>query len=143
MKKNLFLGGIISLLLSSLSTETFADQLVENNKLSKDDRMNNYQSDNSGVNIRDRKEYELTADDQSNEKSDTELVSRIRKALVDEESLSLYAENIKLISNKGIVHLKGPVRSNEEVKKIEIIAENIAGKGNVVNQLEVTTKTKS
>jgi osmotically-inducible protein OsmY len=61
----------------------------------------------------------------------------IRKAVVSDESLSTYAHNVKIIAQNGKVTLKGPVRSEEEKRTIEAKATEVAGAGNVVNQLTV------
>ena len=60
---------------------------------------NKLKADNSGVNIRERKENAATADQQSNDTRDVELIARIRRRILDDESLSLYAHNVKIISN--------------------------------------------
>ena len=56
---------------------------------------------------------------------------------MDDKSLSTYAHNVKIISQDGMVTLKGPVRSDEEKKTIEAKAAEIAGSGNVKNQMSV------
>jgi osmotically-inducible protein OsmY len=94
-------------------------------------------ADNTGVN----KNSEPTADQARNTKTDRELMQNIRKSIVDDKSLSTYAHNVKVISQHGKVTLKGPVRSDEERKTIESKAEEIAGSGNVVDQLSVKPET--
>ena len=69
--------------------------------------------------------------------TDRELARKIRVALHDDKSLSTYAHNIKIISRDGRVTLKGPVRSEEEKTAIETKATEIAGTGNVTNELEI------
>jgi osmotically-inducible protein OsmY len=69
--------------------------------------------------------------------TDRDLTKRIRSAIVDDKSLSTYAHNIKILAQDGKVTLKGPVRSEEEKSAIEAKATEIAGTGNVINQLEV------
>jgi osmotically-inducible protein OsmY len=67
-------------------------------------------------------------------------MQRIRKALVDDSSLSTYAHNAKIISQGGKVTLKGPVRSEQEKQAIEQKATEVAGAGNVTNDLTVMAR---
>ena len=93
--------------------------------------------DNSKTNKRDRDKSSPTADRQRMNSMDSDLAKRIRSAITDDKSLSTYAHNIKIIAQDGKVTLKGPVRSEEEKSAIEAKATEVAGAGNVINQLEV------
>jgi osmotically-inducible protein OsmY len=93
--------------------------------------------DNSKTNKRDRDKSSPTADRQKMNPTDRDLAKRIRSAVTDDKSLSTYAHNIKIIAQDGKVTLKGPVRSEEEKSAIETKATEVAGAGNVINQLEV------
>ena len=62
-------------------------------------------------------------------------MQKIRKAVVDDKSLSTYGHNVKIISQHGKVTLKGPVHTDEESKNIEAKAVEVAGTGNVTNML--------
>jgi len=93
--------------------------------------------DNSRTNQRDRDRNAPTADRQKMNATDRELARKIRASLHDDKSLSTYAHNIKIFSRDGRVTLKGPVRSQEEKTAIESKATEIAGAGNVTNELEV------
>src|ERR1700732_104191 len=93
--------------------------------------------DNSKTNKRDRDKNSPTADRQKMNATDRDLAKRIRSAIVDDKSLSTYAHNIKIVAQDGKVTLKGPVRSEEEKSAIEAKATEVAGAGNVINQLEV------
>jgi hyperosmotically inducible periplasmic protein len=93
--------------------------------------------DNTKVNQRDRSSSERTADQAKETKSDREIMQKIRKAIVGDKSLSTYAHNVKVISEHGKVTLKGPVNSAEESKNIEAKAVEVAGSGNVINQISV------
>ncbi len=93
--------------------------------------------DNSKVNQRDRNSGQATSDDQKMNEADRELTAKIRKAIMADKSLSTYAHNIKIISQNGQVTLKGPVRSDAEVKSVVGKATEAAGQNKVVNQLEV------
>jgi len=97
--------------------------------------------DNTKVNKRDRAAGAMTADQQGNSKTDRELARKIRRALVEDKTLSSYAHNVKVIAKDGAVTLKGPVRSEEEKKTVETKAAQ-AGASTIDNQMEVAPKTK-
>jgi hyperosmotically inducible protein len=69
--------------------------------------------------------------------ADREITKKIRAAIQQDKSISVYAHNIKVITQGGKVTLKGPVRSEEEKTDIASKAIEVAGEGNVTNQLEV------
>jgi hyperosmotically inducible protein len=94
-------------------------------------------ADNSFVNKRDQSAKEVTADQQTSNTSDTEITRLIRQAVVKDDSLSIYAHNIKIITQGGVVTLKGPVRSKAEKDKAATIAKSVAGVSQVENQLSV------
>jgi hyperosmotically inducible periplasmic protein len=99
-------------------------------------------SDNTKVNKRDRTTSEPTADQGKNNTSDRERMRQIRRAIVADKSLSTYAHNIKIISQGGKVTLKGPVHTEEEKKAIEAKATEIAGAGNVTDEITVKGDSK-
>jgi hyperosmotically inducible protein len=88
-------------------------------------------------NTKTNKGEQPTADQAKNNASDRDIMQNIRKAIVDDSSLSTYAHNIKVIAKHGKVTLKGPVRSEEEKKTIESKAVEVAGAGNVTNDLTI------
>src|SRR6202049_3793442 len=98
------------------------------------------QADNTKVNQRDRNSNESTADQQKENRSDRDITQQIRKAIVKDKSLSSYAHNVKVITQNGMVTLKGPVRSEDETKSIEAKAAEVAGRDKVTNQLDVKPK---
>ena len=83
--------------------------------------------DNTKTNKADREAGAPTADKQKMNKADRELTQQIRKAIMADKSLSTYAHNVKIISQDGVVTLKGPVHSEEEKKAIEAKATEVAG----------------
>lgn len=99
-------------------------------------------SDNTKVNKRDRKTSEPTADQGKNGTSDREVMRQIRRAVVADKSLSTYAHNVKIISQGGKVTLKGPVHTDDEKKAIEAKATEVAGAGNVTNEITVKGDSK-
>ena len=97
-------------------------------------------ADNTKVNERDRNQAEPTADQQKENTSDRQLTQQIRRAVVEDKSLSTSAHNVKIISQNGTVTLKGPVKSEEEKQTIEAKATQIAGQGKVNNEIQVAPK---
>ncbi len=95
------------------------------------------QVDNTKINKRDQSTTEVSADNQSQEKSDVELTREIRKAVVAQKDFSTYAKNVKIITNVGQVTLKGPVKSIDEKNKIEELAKQVAGNSRVTNQIQI------
>ena len=98
--------------------------------------------DNTKVNERDRAKSQPTADQAKNTVSDRDIMQKIRKAVMDDKSLSSYAHNVKIVSQDEKVTLKGPVRSNKEKQNIEQKATDVAGTGNVTNQITIRTAPK-
>jgi osmotically-inducible protein OsmY len=68
---------------------------------------------------------------------DRTITQRIRKSIHQDQNLSTYAHNIKIITQGGKVTLRGAVKSEEEKAALEEKAVAVAGQGNVTNQLEV------
>jgi osmotically-inducible protein OsmY len=96
--------------------------------------------DNSAVNQRDKNQAEPTAGQQSNNRSDLDTTKAIRQALVKDKSLSTYAHNVKVITQNGKVTLKGPVRSDDEKSTIATKAAQVAGQGNITDEMTVVPK---
>jgi len=99
-------------------------------------------TDNTRLNKRDRDKAQPTADQQKENLSDRDLTKQIRRALVKDKSLSTYAHNVKIISRDGKVTLKGPVRSEDEKQAVEAKAIEVAGQGNVTNDIHVAAGNK-
>jgi osmotically-inducible protein OsmY len=93
--------------------------------------------DNTGRNVQDRSGATLTSGDQSESEADRALTQRLRQAVVADDSLSTTAHNIKIITIKGVVTLRGPVNSVQEKTNIDAKAQQIAGATKVDNQLEI------
>jgi osmotically-inducible protein OsmY len=96
--------------------------------------------DNTKTNDRDRNPAQATADQQKENRPDRDITRDIRRSIMQDKSLSTYAHNVKVISQNGMVTLKGPVESEEEKKAIEAKAAEVAGKDKVTSQLEVKPK---
>jgi len=99
----------------------------------------NYKADNTAENVRDRNELNPTAQDQSNRKTDIKVTAKLRREIMRTRGLSVDAQNIKIIDQKGCVVLRGPVDSEREKTIIEQLAQNCCGVNNYRNELEVKT----
>jgi osmotically-inducible protein OsmY len=98
-------------------------------------------SDNTKLNQQDRNSDRVTADQQKENTSDLSITREIRKELSDDKSLSVYAHNVKIITQNGTVTLKGPVRTEEEKHMVEAKAASVSGKA-VNSELSVAPKKK-
>ncbi len=92
--------------------------------------------ENTERNARDSGNTTLTPEDQKETKSDIKMTAAIRKAVVNNKSLSLDAHNAKIITRNGVVTLRGPVENDAEKIKLESIAKKTRGVKQVDNQLE-------
>lgn len=91
-------------------------------------------------NTRENKNNSPTADQQKETKADRELAAKIRKAVVDDKSLSTNAHNVKIIVQNGVVTLKGPVASDQERQAIQAKAQQVTNASDVHNELTVVSK---
>jgi len=112
----------------------------QTNDQSPADQSNAPQADNTKVNQRDRNTNEATADQQKSNRSDRDITQQVRKAIMEDKSLSTYAHNVKVITQNGVVTVKGSVRSEEEKKAIEAKAAEVAGGDKVTNEMDVKAK---
>jgi len=96
-----------------------------------------HDADNTGKNVRDKDGKSLTVFDQGGSEADRNLTAAIRNAVVDDDSLSTDAHNVKIITVNGVTTLRGPVNSAAEKAAIESKAKAIAGVTRVDNQLEI------
>ena len=74
--------------------------------------------DNTKMNQGDSSPSQSTADQQKDNRSDRDITQQIRKSIMADKSLSTYAHNVKVISQSGMVTLKGPLRSDDEKRPI-------------------------
>jgi len=95
-------------------------------------------ADNTNRNEKVTKNAEVTAQDQGNSQADIVLVAKVRRAILDDDSLSVNAENVKIVAKNGQVILKGPVKSATERTRLIQIANDIVGVDNVKNELELS-----
>ena len=93
--------------------------------------------DNSARNQRDRSGDTKTSGDQSESSSDIKITAAIRRAIMKDDSLSMTAKNVKIITEKGRVTLRGPVNTAAEKTTIARLAAEAAPQSRVDDQLEV------
>lgn len=67
---------------------------------------------------------------------DIDLSQRIRSGITSVDAMSEQARNVRVISQDGVVTLRGPVESEQEKATIETLARN-AGATRIDNQLEI------
>jgi hypothetical protein len=96
-------------------------------------------ADDTGVNTRDADGGTVTPMDQSNEARDLEVTRQIRDAITSSDSLSTDAQNVKIVTDDGVVVLRGPVESEQEKSLIVSIAMRTPGVSRVDDQLEIAT----
>jgi hyperosmotically inducible protein len=124
MRRYVSIFGCSSLIVSSLLTGALA-------------RGQQSAPDNTKTNQGDANKGATTADQQKMNTADRETTKKIRSALMNDKSLSTDAHNIKIITQNGMVTLKGPVRSEDEKTAIQAKAQQIAGDSNVTSELKV------
>jgi hyperosmotically inducible periplasmic protein len=93
--------------------------------------------ENTKRNVRDKDGTTLTPEDQKETESDVNITADIRKTAVEDEALSVNAQNVKIITSNRVVTLRGPVENAGESMKLENIAKKTRGVVRVDNQLEI------
>ena len=94
-------------------------------------------ADNTARNERDRNPATQVPTDQGESQADREISANVRKAVTADDSLSINAQNIKIVTSNGTVTLRGPVKSTQEKAAIETKAKQVAGVTRVDNLLEI------
>ncbi|MGZ8907019.1 MAG: BON domain-containing protein [Methylobacter sp.] len=95
--------------------------------------------ENTERNVRDSGDTTLTPEDQNESRGDRDITAAIRQSIVKDESLSVNAHNVKIITRNGVVTLRGPVENAAEKIKLQSITEKKPGVKQVDNQLEPKT----
>ena len=93
--------------------------------------------EHSAINVPDKDNTALTTEVPKETEGDIKITAAIRQAVVKNESLSVNAQNIKIITRNGVVTLRGPVESEAENMKLQDIARQTPGVMYVNNQLEI------
>jgi hyperosmotically inducible periplasmic protein len=94
--------------------------------------------DNTKVNKRDQDKsaQQSTPQNATATKEDLETLRKIRRAITSDNTLSTYAQNVKITVKNGATTLRGPVRSTDEKARIEELAKS-NGATSVTNELEI------
>jgi osmotically-inducible protein OsmY len=79
----------------------------------------------------------VTPIDQGNGQADLDTTASIRKALMSEDSLSTNAKNAKVITNNGVITLRGAVNTQAEKTTLVARAKENAGSNKVVDELTI------
>lgn len=97
--------------------------------------------DNTANNRQDASGDTRTPLDQSEASEDIRITAAIRRAILDEEGMSMNGQNCKVITQAGgIVTLRGVVDNQAEKDRIDVLAKAVTGVTRVDNQLEVKTR---
>lgn len=81
---------------------------------------------------------ETTATSQSNSSEHIEITATIRRAVMDDDNLSMGAKNATIVTDRtGTVTLRGDVESQSEKDSMAAHAAAVVGSNRVVNQLVV------
>lgn len=94
-------------------------------------------ADNTRANSADRNTDTKTPLDQSNDQDAIEVTAGIRRAVLEDKSLSTSAHNIKIVTNGNVVTLRGPVESADEKKRVEALAVKSATGKQVRNEISI------
>lgn len=151
MKKHLFLLLSCSLVLSACdsmtggksgsntsgSSHTGSGSNTSSSNAGSQSSREGYGVDNTGRNVRDRNDQSLTSGNQGENEMDRTITQKIRQAVMDDNSLSTNAKNIKIITLNGVVTLRGPVSNDREKNEIAKKARAVNGVKSVDNQIEV------
>lgn len=116
---------------------TDPNRAPDNTRMNDRDRTTPPAPDNTGNNERDRNEANKTPLDQGNNSADIDITAKIRSAIVDDSAMSTNARNIKIITQGGVVTLRGVVDTQAEKDSIETKARAVAGVTRIDNQLEI------
>lgn len=97
-------------------------------------------ADNTKKNERDRSGDTVTPPDQKENEADRKITQAVRQSVMDMKDLSIKGQNVKIVTQDGVVTLRGPVDSDAEKQNIAASAQKIEGVKRVDNQLEVASK---
>ena len=95
------------------------------------------EANNTQSNAADRNSDAKTPLDQSNDKESIDVTAGIRRAVLDDKSLSTSAHNVKIVTNGDVVTLRGPVESADEKKRVESLAVKVATGKQVRNEISI------
>jgi hyperosmotically inducible protein len=94
-------------------------------------------ADNTRVNQQDRSGQTMTPTSQPNDRTDIILVAAVRRAVVNNKSLSDAARNIKIMAANGAVTLRGVVKNQDEKASVDTTVKGVSGVDSVDNELTI------
>ncbi len=97
----------------------------------------------SGATTRTDDSHRLPDLTQGSTQADTDIQGKIRTALQNDPRLSVNARNVLIITQNGIITLRGPVNTGDEKRIVGEIAQRMASEGQVDNELEVQLTTSN
>lgn len=92
---------------------------------------------NTKANAADRNTDAKTPLDQANDQESIDVTASIRRAVLQDKSLSTSAHNVKIVTDGNVVTLRGPVASAEEKKRVESLAVKAATGKQVRNEISI------
>jgi osmotically-inducible protein OsmY len=102
-----------------------------------------FASCSNNTNSTDYSNEDNRAQSNSNQPADWEITANIKKNLMDDSSLSDSARMISVTTNNGVVTLTGTAVSNEEMRNVVSMVQNMNGVVRVDSQLNVQTRSNS
>lgn len=139
MKHNLapsliFIAPILIVALAACEKQTTLEKNEERKEVT------SAEADNTKKNRRDvdPERETKTPMDQGESEADRTITADIRKDVVADDSLSINAKNVKIITSDGIVTLRGAVANEREKTTIDAVAKKTAGVKRIENQLELS-----
>ena len=95
-------------------------------------------ANNTKKNERDR-DPTLTPMDQGENEVDRTITQKIRQDVMKDDTFSMNAKNVKIITKDGVVTLRGPVKTDKEKTDIAALAQKAEGVKRVDNQIEIAS----
>lgn len=97
--------------------------------------------DNTARNERDADGTTKTPLDQAENPADRQITQEIRQKITGDDSMSVNARNVKIVTSQGKVTLRGPVNNEQEKQAIEKFAAEVAGGADkVTSEIEVVNR---
>lgn len=132
-------GGVSGRILSLLSCGAIAMTLsVSDVRANSEDSSNSYRATESSRAAMRSSGSGMTADEQRLSGSETDLLARIRKEIVANESLSTEAHNVNIVVRDGGIFLRGTVKTAQEKSWIADTSARLAPRYKIVNDLVVS-----
>jgi hyperosmotically inducible protein len=131
MKHHVFRRGASTLIIASLGLLvcTACDRTTDASRTAA--------ADNTARNVRDKDGNAPTPMNQGESQGDLAITQHVRKTVTDNDALSTNAHNVKIVTQNGVVTLRGPVNSATEKATIVAAAQRAPGVTRVDDQLEV------